>query len=132
MLSGNNPEIRWDSTSMNLRRAAVDYSNEDCLAHERRPFPSSEYEKMLGSLSRYATKVESAVCGEKKELELALLLDALEAVSHGPNWSNADTIHHLLVECIVLRRGEVSFAEEVVDMLSATQAYEIARGNVPG
>lgn len=85
---------------------------------------------MLNSLSRYAARIETVLSYEERSVELARLLDGLDAGAlHRRSWSRADAIHHLLVESIVRRKGDADFSDEVMDMLAATQAYEAARGD---
>lgn len=47
--------------------------------------------------------------------------------SHAPGdrWVAADILHEILIEAIKRHKGRMSFADDVVTMLAATQAYEV-------
>jgi hypothetical protein len=87
---------------------------------------------MIDSLSRYAQAIQTKLSGEERTVELALILDTAETALPGRSsrdWSHADALHELLVQCIVRRKGQAEFSDEVADMLAAVQAYELAGGD---
>jgi hypothetical protein len=96
----------------------------------KRVFPVAEFGQMREALLQHVAHVESRLGGHEKVLQLAQLLDLLEYIpwgSHAPGdrWVAADILHEILVEAIKRHKGRMSFADDVVTMLAATQAYEV-------
>ena len=96
-------------------------------------FPVAQYDLMREALLQHVSHLEGRLGGAEKTVQLAQLLDQLENIPSGKQvvgnrWLAGDVLHHILIDAIKRHTGRIAFADDVITMLTATQAYEIFRG----